>query len=131
MLVLLFLGRSVEVVYGGKEFLRLYLVMVVFASVVWAAANKIIGTPGFMREMYGASGAIAGVVVLICPELPPPHAACCSSSFPYRPGCWACCMVGLRHVRGKRPERAGRTWPTRCTWPAPRSHWSTTSGVGT
>jgi len=36
MLVLFFLGRDVEDRYGSKEFLRIYLAMVVFASVVWS-----------------------------------------------------------------------------------------------
>jgi hypothetical protein len=69
MLALFFLGRDVEEAYGKKEFLRLYLVMVVFASVVWAVANKIAGTPDGVR-MYGASGAIAGVVVLFAVNFP-------------------------------------------------------------
>ena len=69
MLVLFFLGRDVEQAYGPKEFLRLYLVMVVFASVVWNVANKIGGTPGLVQA-YGASGAIAGVVILYALNFP-------------------------------------------------------------
>lgn len=63
MFVLFMFGRDVEESYGPKEFLRLYLVMVVFASVVWAAINKLAGTPA-SAGAYGASGAIAGVVIL-------------------------------------------------------------------
>ena len=69
MLGLFFLGRDVESAYGSKEFLRLYLVMVVFASVAWAASSKIAGAPD-ERLMYGASGAIAGVVVLFALNFP-------------------------------------------------------------
>ncbi len=69
MLALYFLGRDVEETYGPKEFLRLYLAMVVFASVVWNVANKIIGTPDNMGA-FGASGAIAGVVVLYALNFP-------------------------------------------------------------
>ena len=69
MLALFFLGRDVEETYGPKEFLRLYLVMVVFASVVWDVANKIGGTPDWVGA-YGASGAIAGVVILYALNFP-------------------------------------------------------------
>jgi len=69
MLVLFFLGRSVEDFYGPKEFLRLYLVMVVFASLAWAVANLLAGTPHH-AIMYGASGAISGVVVLFAMNFP-------------------------------------------------------------
>jgi len=63
MLVLFFLGRDVEDRCGSGEFLRVYLTMVVFASVVWCIVNKLNGTWG-QAGAYGASGAIAGVVVL-------------------------------------------------------------------
>ena len=69
MLALFFLGRDVERAYGPKEFLRLYLVMVVFASVVWDVANMAVGTPGRIGA-YGASGALAGVVVLFALNFP-------------------------------------------------------------
>jgi membrane associated rhomboid family serine protease len=74
MLALFFLGRDVEEAYGPKEFLRLYLVMVVFASVVWNVANKLSGTPASIGPdwvgAYGASGAIAGVVILYALNFP-------------------------------------------------------------
>ena len=38
MLVLFFLGRDVEEAYGPKEFLRLYLVMVVFG--MWCGTSS-------------------------------------------------------------------------------------------
>ncbi|MBU4399573.1 MAG: rhomboid family intramembrane serine protease, partial [Planctomycetes bacterium] len=69
MLVLFFLGRDVEERYGSKEFLRLYLTMVVFAAVVWNVANKLVGDSD-MGSAYGASGAIAGVVVLYALNFP-------------------------------------------------------------
>jgi membrane associated rhomboid family serine protease len=69
MLALFFLGRDVERVYGPKEFLRLYLVMVVFASVAWNVANLAVHTPGWVGA-YGASGALAGVVVLFALNFP-------------------------------------------------------------
>lgn len=69
MLVLFFLGRDVEERYGSKEFLRVYLVMLVVAGLIWTIANKISGTPGYAMS-YGASGAIAGVVVLYAFNFP-------------------------------------------------------------
>ncbi len=71
MLVLFFLGRDVEGRYGSKEFLRLYLVMVVFASLVWALINELTPTsPSEIYSMIGASGAISGVVVLYALNFP-------------------------------------------------------------
>jgi membrane associated rhomboid family serine protease len=78
LLTLFFLGRDVEEWYGMREFIRLYLVMIVFASVVWTIATRFFPGefPTFtlpdgksflmpIRDvMFGASGAIAGVVVL-------------------------------------------------------------------
>ncbi len=68
MLVLFFLGRDVEDHYGSKEFLRLYLVMVVFSSLAWAAVSDLTGSAS--QGMYGASGAITGVVVLYALNFP-------------------------------------------------------------
>lgn len=69
MFGLFIFGRDVEESYGSKEFVRLYLVMVVFASVVWSVVNTIAGTPAFVGA-YGASGAIAGVVILYALTFP-------------------------------------------------------------
>ena len=69
MLVLFFLGRDIERRYGPREFLRLYLVMLVVASVVWAGIEMMWGgnpaTPA-----VGASGAIAGIVILYALNFP-------------------------------------------------------------
>jgi len=69
MIVLFFLGRDVEDRYGPKEFLRVYLAMLVFANVVWCIITRMtigVDSPG----IYGASGAIAGVVVLYAFNFP-------------------------------------------------------------
>jgi membrane associated rhomboid family serine protease len=68
MVALFFFGRDVEEVYGGKEFLRVYLAMVVVASVVWNVVTRLAGAADL--EAYGASGAIAGVVVLYALHFP-------------------------------------------------------------
>lgn len=69
MLVLFFLGPPVEQTYGPKEFLRFYLVTAVVAAVVWAVLNKFAGTPGNSIAV-GASGALAGVVILFALNYP-------------------------------------------------------------
>jgi membrane associated rhomboid family serine protease len=69
MLTLFFLGRDVEAFYGSKEFLRLYLVMLVFANIAWAVVDKLAGAADNVGVL-GASGAIAGVVVLYAMNFP-------------------------------------------------------------
>jgi membrane associated rhomboid family serine protease len=70
MLVLWFFGRQVERLYGGAEFLRLYLVMVIFASVCWALFGKFVMHYGEEVRALGASGAVAGVCVLFVLHYP-------------------------------------------------------------
>jgi membrane associated rhomboid family serine protease len=69
MFVLYFLGRSVEERYGSAEFLRFYLVTLVFANVAWAAIGNLTGEPAF-AGVIGASGAITGVLVLFAFNFP-------------------------------------------------------------
>jgi membrane associated rhomboid family serine protease len=69
MLGLWFLGRDVEDLYGRAEFYRLYVAMVVVGGVVWAAVNRIDGAPDGVT-MIGASGGVAGVVVLYALNFP-------------------------------------------------------------
>ena len=73
MFVLFFLGQDVEETYGSKEFLRLYLALVVFSSFAWNVCNLIGGLISPVEAnsmMYGGSGAIAGVVVLYALNFP-------------------------------------------------------------
>ena len=55
--------------YGTREFIRLYLVTLVFSSLVWAVASRLFD-PIQRSEMFGASGAISGVVVLFALNFP-------------------------------------------------------------
>ncbi len=78
MLTLFFLGRDVEQWYGTREFVRLYLVILVFSALVWSAVDRIFpgsfpsttlpdGTTVVLplrTTLFGASGAITGVVLL-------------------------------------------------------------------
>ena len=61
MLGLFVFGSSLEQRYGSKEFLRLYLSLIVGANLVWAIVQLGSERPA---QLYGASGAIAGLVVL-------------------------------------------------------------------
>ena len=69
MLVLFFLGRDVEERYGAGEFLRIYLATVIVAGVAWSVVNRLGGTADYV-SVYGASGAIAGIVVLYALNFP-------------------------------------------------------------
>jgi len=69
MAVLFFLGRDIEEWYGTREFIRLYLVTLVFASLVWAISARLVD-PNQPSSMFGASGAISGVVVLYALNFP-------------------------------------------------------------
>ncbi len=68
MVGLFFLAPLVEQFYGSKEFLRLYLAMVVFSTLTWTVLAKLGGAPD--SSICGASGAIAGVVVLLALNFP-------------------------------------------------------------
>ena len=63
MLTLFFLGRDVEEWYGTREFVRVYLVALVVASLTWALTAMIVD-PQSGGSMIGASGAVTAVVVL-------------------------------------------------------------------
>ncbi len=69
MLGLFFLGPPVEQRYGSREFLRLYLVLIVVSGLGWAAAQFFPGGSG-MGGVVGASGAVTGVVVLFALNYP-------------------------------------------------------------
>jgi membrane associated rhomboid family serine protease len=69
MLTLFFLGRSVEQRYGTREFIRLYLLALVFSSVVWAVTTRLFESDSLASSL-GASGAISAVVVLFALNYP-------------------------------------------------------------
>jgi len=79
MLQLWFLGREVEQRYGSREFLRLYLVILVLGSVIWAISHALLGRQVALVDgqpvrivptLVGASGAISGVVLLFVLNFP-------------------------------------------------------------
>lgn len=60
-------GRDVEAIYGRKEFLRLYLSLIVLSSLVWVISATAMHHHG---AMYGASGAVIGVMILFVLHYP-------------------------------------------------------------
>jgi len=69
MLGLWMFGRDIEGLYGAKEFLRLYLALAAFGGLVWAVGNQL--THGAAESsVVGASGAIAGIVILYALHFP-------------------------------------------------------------
>ena len=72
MMVLFFLGRDVEKWYGTREFIRLYLVTLVFSALVWTVTTRLADPPDphHPRVLLGASGAITGVVMLFALNFP-------------------------------------------------------------
>jgi membrane associated rhomboid family serine protease len=67
MFTLWMFGRDIEAKYGSKEFLRLYLFLVVASGLIWAVVNRLSGTDG---SVVGASGAVVGVVMLYALSFP-------------------------------------------------------------
>jgi membrane associated rhomboid family serine protease len=75
MVQLWFLGAAVEQVYGSKEFLRIYLAMLLAGSLSFVIGNILIDAVKHRETGYillGASGAIEGIVILFV--LNHPHA---------------------------------------------------------
>ena len=72
MFVLWMFGREVEAKYGRMEFLRLYLVAIVFSGVVWAVRQIVTGSAysADPATVLGASGAVTTVVLLYCLNWP-------------------------------------------------------------
>jgi membrane associated rhomboid family serine protease len=73
MVGLWFLGRMVEQIYGSKEFLRIYLVMVVFGSFCYALGSTAVNVITHKDTPYGllgASGAVEGITVLFILNFP-------------------------------------------------------------
>jgi membrane associated rhomboid family serine protease len=63
-------GRSVEAHYGKKEYLTFFLVTVAVAGVVWLVSEWVSSGQLTQFSLLGASGGIAGVLLLFCLNFP-------------------------------------------------------------
>jgi membrane associated rhomboid family serine protease len=71
MLALWFFGRDVEGVYGRREFLRIYLSLIVLCSLFWVAWENVPALAGDPHAfVLGASGAVTGIVILFALHYP-------------------------------------------------------------
>jgi membrane associated rhomboid family serine protease len=70
MFVLFVFGRDIEARYGSREFLRFYLAALLVASIGWCLVTELAVGANGAASMIGASGAIAGVVVLFAFNFP-------------------------------------------------------------
>lgn len=60
-------GRQVEGIYGPREFLRIYLVSMVFGGFIWSLRSVALGDVG---TLVGASGAVTAITLLFCIHYP-------------------------------------------------------------
>jgi membrane associated rhomboid family serine protease len=67
MYALWLFGRDVETVRGRREFLIVYLALVVLAGLAWAVLQRLMGAPA---SMVGASGAVTGIMILFVCHFP-------------------------------------------------------------
>lgn len=67
MLTLFFLGRRLEERYGSREFLRIYLVSIVLAGLVWWLVHL---TGSGKATLRGASGGVSAVLALFILNYP-------------------------------------------------------------
>lgn len=79
MLALFILGRDIEWTYRKREFIRLYLALIVVGGLVWSLAMALrvfvfreipAEAAGLYPPVVGASGAVAGIVVLFALHFP-------------------------------------------------------------
>lgn len=69
MFIFWFFGRELEHHYGRREFLAIYLTAIIAAGLVWLCAAKLTD-PAVLPRVIGASGGIAGVVILFAIHWP-------------------------------------------------------------
>jgi membrane associated rhomboid family serine protease len=62
-------GRDVEQIYGKKEFLRIYISLIVGAGLVWLIATNLAGQ-NRASGLIGASGGVMGIMILFVMHFP-------------------------------------------------------------
>lgn len=78
-------GRDVESTYGAKEFLRVYLTMVVVSGLAWVLVQG-----GANARLLGASGAVSGTMVLYVLHFP--HRKFLMIPIPFQIPAWGLCI---------------------------------------
>jgi membrane associated rhomboid family serine protease len=66
-------GRDVEIIYGRRELLRLYLTLIVLCGIVWLIVQTALAGAAHgarSASLMGASGAVVGVMVLYVTHYP-------------------------------------------------------------
>jgi membrane associated rhomboid family serine protease len=84
MYALWLFGRAVETVYGAREFLRIYLVLILGSSLIWLVAQNVMSEQP--ARLVGASGAVAGITILFVLHFP--HARFMMLFIPYPVPAW-------------------------------------------
>ena len=69
MLGLFFLGREVELKYGSRAFVKMYLTALVICGVIWSATNLVMEVKEDI-PLIGASGAVTTTVILFALNFP-------------------------------------------------------------
>ena len=69
MFVLWMFGREIEMVYGRREFLYVYLTAIVLAGVAWSAVEYLTDAP-LLTPLVGASGGCIAIVMLFILRYP-------------------------------------------------------------
>ncbi len=60
-------GRAVEQRYGSREFLLIYLVIMILSALSWAILERLTGGQAYL---IGASGAVTGILILFALNFP-------------------------------------------------------------
>jgi len=68
MLGLYFFGRPIEEIYGAREFLRIYLMLIIMSGLTWVLAEAAAGYQG--HHCIGASGGVMGILILFVLHFP-------------------------------------------------------------
>ncbi|TWT88197.1 Rhomboid family protein [Pseudobythopirellula maris] len=67
-IAIFFFGRAIEMRYGSREYLWIFLSAVVFSGAVWSIANIAEGSPNAL--LVGASGGISALLLLFALNFP-------------------------------------------------------------
>lgn len=70
MLGLWIFGRDIELIYGRKEILRIYMVALVLGSLFWTVREYLFVDPRYWGSLLGASGAVTAVILLFVFHFP-------------------------------------------------------------